>query len=120
MTTVVDPSGTPQPIFNRSGVTIVDVVATSGAPAAPIPHQSGYTIARLTTSGTSPAPEAELPASAEVGDVVEVHYLTNALLLIAPPSAESFASFGGLTEPINGGESATFRKIDPATWSRIR
>lgn len=89
MTTVIDPVGTPFPVYNRSGTTIVEIAAagdgtvgeTPRAAATPIPALSGVTIALCTVTDTDPGEfGVSLPAGAEVGDVVEVYSLNGGMI----------------------------------------
>lgn len=112
MTTVVDPGGTPIPVYNKSGTTIVTVVgSTSGSPTV-IPTFSGWTVA-VTTSGSGDA--YRLPATADIGDVVELHAAdTNAQDLYAP-SGETIRGQAsiGLSSL---GNSGIFRKFSSTQW----
>jgi hypothetical protein len=115
MTTVIDPAGTPQIIFNRSGATIVEVATASGSPPTrtPIPALSGYTIVTVDYSFTGGLDgELELP-SADVGDLVEVFNTSADGIKVAAPAGESILS--GLTG-VNNGEGRAFRKFSPTQW----
>lgn len=90
MTTIVDPAGTATVIYNRSGVTIDGITSagrTQGA-ATQIVRYSGWSVV-LVTAGVvdafSNAGGVILPEDAEVGDLVELHYVEG-----APGSAASF------------------------------
>jgi len=85
MTTVVDPLGTPVPIYNRSGAAIISMVggATSGSTvgsgvgddASPIARVSQATIVLVITSvvDSHHLVLVRLPDDADIGDVAEVY-----------------------------------------------
>lgn len=114
MTTVVDPTGTPAPVYNKSGTTIVSVEAghappPSGPPVPePIPHQSERTISVVDLTNNEEN-AVELPSGADVGDVVEVYHSGETLLQVMAPSGETIDTTSG----------ALFRKTDATTWRRI-
>lgn len=116
MTTVIDPAGTPLPVFNRSGAAIVDVSPAHGGAPATIPHYSSLTIVRVMPTGSpgSGAIQLDLPAGADVGDVVEIH-LAQVSAFVNPPSGEGF--FSGNSQEISPQGGRPFRKIDAGVWS---
>lgn len=73
MTTVVDPAGTPSPIYSRSGTTIYGLTAqgTDGTTTAVISIFSGTTVVLVTTDSLNNA--VLLPSGVEVGSVVEIY-----------------------------------------------
>jgi hypothetical protein len=119
MTTVVDPSGTPVPVYNRGGTTIASLAAAGSTQgdAAQIQHVAGYTVVLVTVTDTARA--IELPAGAEVGDVVEVHIASTAGtgVLIFPPNGESLLT--GNTSATVGQSSGglLFRKVGQTSWA---
>lgn len=117
MTTVLDPLGTPNPIYNVSGTGIVDAVAgPSGTPTA-IPSVSGETIANITV-GTPGDTFVSLPAGRDAGDLVWVAYTagSNNTIDVVAPSGEML--FGG-TASVSKNAGQIFRKIDSASWFRF-
>jgi hypothetical protein len=118
--TVVDPTGSPSPIYNRSGTTVVNMAAghaTSGTPqsfATVIPVSSGHTIAIVTLTNNEQN-AVSLP-SGEVGDVVEV-YLASAVttLIVVSPSGQSIVPTS--TPSLSNG--AIFRKVSSAVWHYV-
>lgn len=118
MTTVVDPLGTPSPIYNRNGVTIVNVAAggSGQSDATPIPAVSGHTVALVGGSGGG----VLLPSGSDIGDVVEVY--------IVPPDNEARV-FPASGETLNSGVQPNialtvslggyFRKTSSTNWQSI-
>ena len=117
MTTVVDPAGTPIPIFNRGGVTIVEVATAGGSPptTTPIPAASGHTIAIVdyTHAGGSRG-RLELP-SGDIGDVVEVFNVGPDNVDVVAASGDSLLSGPSVDVPNSQGRQ--FRKISAAQWA---
>lgn len=119
MTTVVDPLGTPAPVYNRSGVTLVTVAGngTTYGSATAIPHESGHTIALLTTTDTDYA--FKLPAVADIGDRVEVFrrtypFVTDERPLIFPESGDTIED--GERTDVNVGAVMVFLKVTANDW----
>ncbi len=140
MVSIIDPLGTPTPVYNRSGVTVVTVAA--GPPVDPsvgnstdapeIPHLSGHTIAIVTTNpghlvDNRTQQPILLPSNAEVGDVVEVYQDGGpdgrfSLALYAPVGSSLGPGFS-----VNNGTSAfnitvtniICRKVNATTWRLI-
>jgi hypothetical protein len=74
MTTIIDPYGTPEPVYTRSGTTIQTVAAagnSSLATATPIVAVSGWSVVLVEASTGNDG--VILPEDAQIGDVVEVH-----------------------------------------------
>lgn len=117
MTTIVDPSGTPSVIYNRSGTTVVDLVgngSTQGG-ATSIPRSSGVTIALVdATAGNT---SVVLPDDAQIGDVVEVYSLNDfnsSAADVFPPSGERINQ---LAQDLSiGVYGAIFRKLTATRW----
>lgn len=120
MVTVVDPLGTPVPVYNRSG-TVVLVPLHAGSEMSPteIPSLAGVTIATLV---------AEVPAGflrhyrlpsvgVEVGDVIEL-YGVGFSGSILPPDGEAYldGTTGAITLS-NSRNSAMFRRVDSTHWA---
>jgi len=119
MTTVVDPSGSPVVIFNRSGTAIVTVTAggTSQGTATAIPRVCGITVA-VATYGAMTS-NLRLPDDAEVGDCVEVHMEGDGPAVQVYP--ESGATINGNSANTSVGMlHAIFRKTAAATWFALR
>lgn len=121
MTTVIDPAGSPIAIFNKSGTAVLDLAINVGPsePIISIPHFAGKTIARISSTSIG-SPEnggVELPAAAEIGDAVEVAYITSG----SPGTLRVYAPAG---ETIDGAASQTvggfvrFTKISGTDWRR--
>lgn len=118
MTTVIDPAGTPVPVFNRSGKAIVDVAPAYGGASVAIPNACGHVIARVTPTGSpgSGVPQVDLPSSASIGDVVEVHPIAQTTVWVNAPSGELFLN-GNALEFAPQSQGRAFRKIDVSLWS---
>lgn len=105
MTTVVDPLGTPQPVFNRSGTAIVSLNAdVSPGPALPV--VAGVLIA-LVAVLSGGGQFVQLPSGADIGDVVEVYGNT------------ANASWTVLSVMAPFGETIIFRKVSATNWRTI-
>lgn len=124
MTTVVDPAGTPVPIFTRSGTTIVEVLAsgTTQGSGALIPNASGYTVAVCKTDNNGGKNAVVLPTSAEIGDLVEIHAVAlpatgGVNLFVFPPSGETIdEGAANAAAGWNGPYSRLFRKMSATGW----
>lgn len=118
MVTVSDPSGTPVPVYSRSGTTIATLAAsgtTQGA-AAVISRFAGETVVVASVSVGNTA--VLLPASAEVGDIVEVYSDDpNIGILIFCPGSETFV-FGG-NSVSSGSLGNRLRKVTSSTWAIV-
>jgi len=140
MTTVIDPAGTPVPVYSRSGTTIVPLTAglspaetTSiaqvvGDDGVEIPSYSQTTVAVVTCSGSSGAYRvaAVLPVAAEIGDVVEVYPTGSRDARVYPPVGEAIgsrpASTGAEFESGVGVallSGTSFRKVSASQWMPI-
>ncbi len=120
MTTVSDPTGTPSPVYNRSGVAILPRV-TSGNPTV-IPNVVCERTVVVVDLGMNN--QVELPGNCEIGDAVEVYYSEpsgegNALVIL-PPDGDDFVNgvAGVSLNRASGG--AFFRKFDASTWVYIQ
>lgn len=113
MTTVVDPTGTPVPVYNRGGMTIVFLIGGDESPPTPIPHVSGHTVV-VTTPGMD-GNNYELPTNAEIGDVVEIR--GNGVDVRAAVGESVRGAAGGGGGGATGvGFGTTFRKISATEW----
>jgi hypothetical protein len=136
MTTVVDPAGTPVPVYNRSGTTIVSVSGGLrsegiGDEGTPIPRSSGYTVA-LAGMPDNTHNVFKLPSGAEIGDVVELHAIpatgVGQGVMLFPPNGESVnrqAASTGTNDNTVAGTSVTpdqgrvFRKVSSTNWRAV-
>ena len=132
MTTVVDPSGTPVPVYNRSGTTIVTVnggptvSSTAGSAigddGTPIPSVSQTTIVLAVSAPYDGHHNIvfRLPADAEIGDVVEVYRFSGENPVVFPNAGEAIGSLAASTGTNTGvgvsAASASFRKISSTQW----
>lgn len=124
MTTVVDPSGTPVPVYNRSGSTIVEVTAGSISPVnlqTPIPRHTGTTIALVTSTATDNAYGVELPAGCDIGDVVEIHSVsaTGPGVVVYHPPDETLYGASNTQKGVAPATARVFRKISATDWRMI-
>jgi len=118
MTTVVDPSGSPTIIFNRGGATISSIEAAQpgadASAATEIPRYSEVTVA-LVSAPTSTSRWVRLPADAEIGDTVEVHYVRDngsvSDLVVFAPDGETIGVSNSRTAA-----DGTFRKTSATGW----
>jgi hypothetical protein len=124
MATITDPTGTPSIVYNRSGLTIVEVDAngtTQGA-GTPIPRLSAETVALVSFAFSGLHQAVVLPDDAEVGDVVEVYVSgandVNGFLF--PPSGESIG-LGAANAKVNftSARGLRFRKIKSTVWNVV-
>lgn len=119
LTTVSDPSGTPSPVYNRSGTTVVEVAAagTTQGGATPIPALSGHTIALVTPATDNTG--VLLPDTAEIGDLVEVYaaFHTPDIIVYAPDGDSLNLGAGPVAVAEDHG--ATFRKVTATGWSSV-
>lgn len=119
MTTVIDPAGTPVPVFNRTGIAVVDMAIDIGPsePIVPIPHFAGTTIARVTATDVGDPDDGgvELPASAEIGDKVEIAQMSgSANFRVYAPAGETIDG----SPWANVGVFLWLRKIGSTDWRR--
>ena len=118
MTTIIDPVDVPVPVYNRSGVTIVEMQAdhhSDNPPptsATPIPHVSGHTIAIVTGAFGSFQNFVQLP-SAEIGDLVEIYVVGKNTFIIASPGT---TVDGQPTVSVSRG---LYRKVSATSWRTI-
>lgn len=133
MTTVVDPSGTPAPVYNRSGTTLDDINAAglvrTGATAIQAMSAHSVVVARtwVEPGGGGPGIDIRhraivLPSGADIGDVVEVYPgtrngfpSTNQPLLVFPPSGDEINELG-VNNPASVESHTVIRKVGAAAW----
>jgi hypothetical protein len=74
LTVIVDPSGAPAVVYSQDVPTIDTITAagTDQASATPIVQYGAWTIVKIEDPGSNAG--VVLPSTAQVGDVVEVHY----------------------------------------------
>jgi hypothetical protein len=138
MTTVVDPTGTPAIVYNRSGTTIATVVGgTTSTPSFPIGNE-GIDIPRLSETTVvlgNTVPNSgndvvfRLPTDAEIGDIVEVYYLGGGSQTpwvfpqvgdqIIPSSESSTGTNSAAGFNIGQPFGSRFRKVSSSTWVAI-
>jgi hypothetical protein len=119
MTTVVDPSGTSVPVYNRSGATITEMTAGTTSPFSPAPivRYTGLTIALVTAISSGDQTYITLPDDADVGDLVEVHCMSATGVNVLVPTGGPLDIVGVATN-----HSVVFRKIsetDSRPWRQI-
>src|SRR5262245_45084839 len=119
MTTVLDPGGTPVPVYNQSGTTIDTITAngmTQGT-ATPIVRYGGTTIVLVHITAGDAA--VLLPANAEIGDLFEVYCddINLAVRLFAPGSDTFLSSGGNVVAASAWGYRV--RKVGPSLWVAI-
>jgi hypothetical protein len=120
MVTVVDPNGTPAPVYTRSGTTIQDVTANGNGGGAPTPivSVSGHSI--VIADAFNPSNEdVELPSGAEVGDLVEVYAKTNSLRVWAAAGDAINGTAGSVTNVEASATGRMFRKVSSTVWRFI-
>lgn len=135
MTTVIDPAGTPTPVYNKSGKVIIAMngsgsgstsVPPVGNTSAAIPHYAERTIVVGTTN--NPSYGFLLPA-ADIGDevVVLLDPASTFGSVVFPQIGESIAGFptstgtnnaagSGAAQPQQG---ATFIKVSSTSWQTL-
>lgn len=116
MVTVVDPGGTPAPVYNRSGTTLQSIAATGTnfAGAAPITAPSGYSVVLITPSANNDG--VILPSGAEIGDVVET-YPVGGTVNVYAPSGETIA--GNASLQLSNPFGTLIRKTSATNWRYI-
>jgi hypothetical protein len=123
MTTVIDPAGTPVPVYNRSGKTIVSISDSRDGtdPALQLTQYSERTFYEITFTypgGGSGTPIAELPSNADVGDEIYIHFTSGASMDVAPPSGETLR-VSTSTPGSTGGSTIHFIKIASDSWRAL-
>ena len=119
MTTVIDLLGTPVPTYNRSGTVIISLSVAAMIdgnlqPPTDIPSVAGWTVVLVTALSSNC--EVRLPASAEIGDLIEIHKVNSTgSLTVRAPSGEAFS-------PQMSGEIAAgrlFRRVSDTLWVAV-
>ena len=118
MTTVVDPAGTPQPVYNRSGTTVVPITAngTNQVAGTRIVAVSQFTVAVVTCPDVSNS-AVVLPSGAEIGSVVEIYSDHT-----GPSTVNCFAETGDtiIGNRSQDGFALYYRKISATQWGQLR
>ena len=121
MTTIVDPNGTPIPVYNRGGVTIQTITAngTTFGSGTQVVSPSGHAVVSVITSA-NPDTAFILPVGADIGDVVECYperstFDVSHLPRAFPATGDTIlqGSISSLQIPQFGG---FFRKITSTDW----
>ena len=119
MTTVVDPLGTPVPIFNRSGTAIVRLTGagTSSTSGPVIPAICGRVVALIDCTAGNYA--SQLSPNAEIGDIAEV-YVDRVSTMGGEVFAPSGETINSQSTPssigISAGGGVVFRKVSATEW----
>jgi hypothetical protein len=113
MATIIDPAGTPVPVYNKSGKTVYPVTAagtTSGA-ATQLTHYSELDIVLVTVPDNMDT-GIKMPSGTDIGDRIEF-YLVGGVYspVIYPASGETF---NGSSSPMTG--VASLRKVSSTDW----
>jgi hypothetical protein len=121
MVTVVDPNGTPAPVYTRSGTTIQSIVAAgnnSFVDATPIVAVSGWSIVMAQATDT-PAFETGviLPSDTQIGDVVEL-YAGGYTVIVFPPTGQTINGIS--SQQVGPGAAVIFRKLSATEWRTLR
>jgi hypothetical protein len=122
MTTVIDPLGSPTPVFNRSGRAIFSFAASGdtemGAPS--IPYVSGEMIVTILTTGAIPTPDraVKLPSGVDIGDTIELY--SDGAADLYPASGDSIDGVSsGVSVAISGIKTTLLRKMSSNSWRII-
>jgi len=137
MATIIDPLGTIDVVYNLSGTVLIPVTGglisggaqgtVVGNDGTAIPHLAGVTIAVITATNVSGALHSavKLPASADVGDVVEIYSdpSSTADVVIMPPNGEAIGTNAvstgtntGTAYSMTSAYGLIFRKIKADHW----
>lgn len=121
MVTVIDPSGTPVPVYNRGGMTIAEMNASQSSPAPQISAVASHTIVVLTTLSNS-VNLVQMPSGCDIGDLVEFYVRdetgAEGAANLYPAAGESILgqSGGGFS---TAGDGTVLRKITATQWRRL-
>lgn len=120
MTTVIDPNGSPIPVFNKSGLAIIsmDGGGTSQNPANAVEIEvvSEHTIVRL--NNTSIAHAVKVSAGLDVGTLIEIFVLNTTSSYVTLQGSEVFLD-GGNNHSIGGRSYYKLRKTGSLEWTVI-
>lgn len=114
MVAIIDPNGTPQPVYTRGGVTIQTVIATGTTfgGAAQIVAPSGYSVVIADCTDNTDT-GVILPDDAQVGDVVEV-YPVDYFAKVYAPDGEGIAENDFVQ--VGDNEGVRLRKVSATLW----
>lgn len=125
MTTVVDPNGTPVPIYNRSGKVVLPPMycGPENEPTA-MPSVAEVTIVTVIPKVPSDGDRhIRLPAlsdGVDIGDVIEV-YGVDIAPFIFPPDGEAYLGDGTGAITLNTARnSIRFRRVDSSHWAVLQ
>lgn len=120
MTTVLNPTGTPTPIYNRSGTTVAEMTVDMSSPGI---HDISALSTKTIVVATITNPDLQLdrgfrlPASRDVGDVVEIYVSELSQYFIHAPSGEGVRQANGSYGAFRSvGGPATFTKVTSTMW----
>lgn len=126
MTTVVDPNGTPVPVYNRSGTTIQNIAANDNTnPAVPYDVSLVSEITVLVVSTTrNPANGngiLRFDASADPGSYVEIYNTDDNVTFDLKDSNNSYIlTLNGGAFSLGAQTTAILRKISSSTWAVLK
>ncbi len=121
MTAIIDPNGTPVPVYSKSGTTIQNITAngTTQGSGTVISAPSEWTVILATTSVGNDA--IVLPDSTDIGNVVEVYANGSYDVNVFPASGHSIgdngtnaAVYSAKSTGYRGGR--LFRRMTATTW----
>ncbi len=122
MVTVSDPSGTPSPVYNRSGTTIANLTANGSTQAAAtaIARVAGWTVVLATIPDINNQ-ALKMPSDAEVGDLVELHRAAQGTsYILFPESGGKLYADGTANAGISGiAKNTLWRRIASGVWSEV-
>lgn len=113
MVTVSDPGGTPVVVYNNDGTTIDTIIAagTNAGTATVIARYSTRTVVMVNSGGIGNE-GVRLPANAQVGDTVEIYWLTN-----SGPTGFTYVDAGSSINETPAASLGTVRAIYRKTTS---
>lgn len=124
MTTIIDPAGTPIPVYNRSGTTIIELVCPATTPQTVVSitsvSQTTVIFAEAVIDPMEQPPAVELPTGAQIGDVVEI-FVKNTTggseqVIVLPPAGQTLSDAQvGVAK--NFGKY--FRKLTSTAWGAL-
>ena len=119
MVTVLDPGGTPIPVYSPDGVTLsaINANGTTQGSATQVVRYTSTTVVVVTISSGNDA--VELPSSAAIGDLVEV-YLDDPGgigIRLFTPGSETFVFGGNVANTVT--KNLYCRKFSSSVWGII-
>jgi hypothetical protein len=109
-------------VSSATNFTIVEVTAGEISPnnlQTPIPRSKAVTIALCTSTSINNAVGVELPAGADVGDIVEIHNVVGDGLAVYHPPGETLYGATNLQKSVPQRGSRVFRKISATDWRMV-